>query len=273
MPGTPAEVAGVKAGDLILEIKDEAKKVDIGTNGISIADAVEAIRGPAGSKVALTLVREGIDKPFEVVITRKEISVPSVTLEYVGDDQKIAHIKILKFSAETTAEWEKAVTELVKNPNLGAVILDVRNNPGGFLEKSVDLASDFLEKGDDVVLEESGDGTRNSYRAEKIGRLRKVKAVVLVNEGSASASEIFAGALRDHKRAILIGETTFGKGTIQEPMDVDGGAGLHITIAKWLTPSGFWVNEKGLKPDIEIKDNPDTSEDEQLLEAIKEVQK
>lgn len=269
LSGTPAEEAGVKAGDLILVIKDEKKNINIDTGGISITDAVEAIRGPAGTKVTLTLLRKDVDKPFEADIVRRAIDVPSVIVEYLNGEKKIAHIKVLKFSAETTSEWEEAVTELVKNQELEGLILDVRNNPGGYLEKSVELASEFLETGKDVVSEEGGDGVRNTYRVEKIGRLRKTKLVVLINEGSASASEIFAGALKDNKRATIVGTNSFGKGTIQEPMDVDNGAGLHITIAKWLTPSGFWVNEGGLKPDVEIEDNPDTPGDEQVDEAVK----
>jgi len=268
LPGTPAEKAGVRAGDLILVIKDESRKINEGTDGISITDAVEVIRGPAGTSVTLTLLREGKDEPFEVEVVRQSINVPSIVLEYKGDDDSIAYIKVLKFSAETTAEWEEAVIELVKKSNLRGVILDLRNNPGGYLEKAVELSSDFLENKDTVVIEEGGDGTRNEYKVEKIGRLRKVDVVVLINEGSASASEILAGALRDNNRAELVGETTFGKGTIQEPMDVDGGAGLHITIAKWLTPNGLWVNEGGLKPDIEIEDKEDTEEDEQLEKAV-----
>ena len=268
LPGTPAEKAGVRAGDLILVIKDESRKINEGTDGISITDAVEVIRGPAGTSVTLTLLREGKDEPFEVEVVRQSINVPSIVLEYRGDGDSIAYIKVLKFSAETSSEWEKAVIELVKKTNLKGVILDVRNNPGGYLEKAVELSSDFLENKDTVVIEEGGDGTRNEYKVEKIGRLRKVDVVVLINEGSASASEILAGALRDNNRAELVGETTFGKGTIQEPMDVDGGAGLHITIAKWLTPNGLWVNEGGLKPDIEIEDKEDTEEDEQLEKAV-----
>jgi len=174
----------------------------------------------------------------------------------------------LKFSAETSGEWEEAVIELVKRNDLKGIIIDLRNNPGGYLEKAVELASDFLENKDTVVVEEGAGGVKNDYKVEKIGRLRKVNLVILINEGSASASEIMAGALRDHDRAKLVGSTTFGKGTIQEPMDVDGGAGLHITIAKWLTPSGFWVNEGGLKPDVEIEDKEDTEEDEQLQKAV-----
>jgi len=271
LPGSPAEEAGVKAGDFIVGIRDAAKSIDMGTTGITLPEAVQAIRGPSGSKVALLLIREGKEEPFEVEITRKAINVPSVVLEYTDDSKSIAHIKLLKFAGETLTEWDKIVPDLVSNHNLKGVIVDVRNNPGGYLQGAVELASDFLETGDVVVIEQSGAETKNEYRVEKLGRLREVKTIVMINKGSASASEIFAGALRDHNRAKLVGETSFGKGTIQEPQQINGGAGLHITIAKWLTPNGTWVNEGALKPDLELEDKDDTEEDEQLKKAIEVV--
>ncbi|OGM21414.1 hypothetical protein A2863_00515 [Candidatus Woesebacteria bacterium RIFCSPHIGHO2_01_FULL_38_9b] len=273
LPGSPAEKAGVKAGDFIIGIKDEVKAIDMGTAGITLPQAVQAIRGTSGSKVTLLLLRDGKDEPFEVEIVRRAISVPSVVVEYKDESKSIAHVKLLKFAAETLTEWDNVISELVSNQNLKGVIVDVRNNPGGYLQGAVEVASDFLETGDVVVIEESGGDTKNEYKVEKLGRLRNVKTVVLINKGSASASEIFAGALKDHKRATLVGEVTFGKGTIQEPQQINGGSGLHITIARWLTPDGFWVNDGGLKPDIEIEDKEDTQEDEQLLKAVEEVSK
>ena len=270
---SPAEKAGVKAGDFIIGIKDESKNLEIGTVGITLPEAVQAIRGPAGSKVTLFLTRDGKDEPIETEITRASIDVPSVTIDFLGEGEKIAHIKILKFATETLDEWDNSVTEVLKKPEIKAVVIDVRNNPGGFMQGAVDLASDFLDQSEVVVIEEDGSGTKEEFRVEKLGRLRNYKSIVLINQGSASASEIFAGALRDDKKIKLVGETSFGKGTIQEPQQINGGLGLHITISKWLTPSGFWVNDGGLKPDIEVKDNPDTEEDEQLQKAIDEVLK
>jgi len=200
LPSSPAEEVGVKAGDFIIGIKDDRKSIERGTVGITIPEAVQIIRGPAGTKVTLVLLREGDTEPFEAEITREAINVPSVTVTYVGEAGRIAHVKILKFSGETTKEWEEAVVELVQK-DLDAIIVDVRNNPGGYLQAAVDLASDFLENGETVVKEESAGQIRNEYRVEKLGRLRKGEVVVLVNEGSASASEILAGALRDNKRA------------------------------------------------------------------------
>jgi carboxyl-terminal processing protease len=270
LPNSPAEEAGIKAGDLIIGIKDDRKGIDRGTVGINLTEAVQIIRGPANTPVTLTLLREGEEDLIVTEVVRKSIDVPSVTLSYEGDNGSVAHIKVLKFSGETIAEWEKFVPEILSKPNLKGIIVDVRNNPGGYLQGAIDLASDFLETGEVMVIEEMGGSKEESeYRVEKLGRFRKIKMAVLVNEGSASASEIFAGAIKDNKRGDIVGSVTFGKGTIQEPQEVEGGAGLHITIARWLTPNGTWVNDGGLKPDVEIEDNEETEEDEQLQEALR----
>ena len=269
LAGSPAERVGVKAGDFIIHIKDEKRNIDMGTIGINLEEAVRAIRGPAGTHVALTLLRKDVEEPIVLEVTREAIDVPSIVVDYVGKDRTIAHIKLLKFSGETLSEWEDKVVELLTNPDLSGIILDLRNNPGGFLQGAVELASDFLNTSDVVVKEEDYTSQTQEYRVEKLGRLRSQKMVVLVNQGSASASEILAGALRDKRGVKLVGEVTFGKGTIQEPQQINDGAGLHITIARWLTPSGFWVNEVGLKPDVEVEDKEETEEDEQLLEALR----
>lgn len=269
LPGSPAEVVGVKAGDFIVGIKDEEKGIDRGTVGITLADAVQAIRGQAGSKVTLSLLREGVQTPIVVEITRAAIDIASVVLTFEEED-KVAHIKLLKFGGETEAEWEEAVAEVLKKPEVKGIVLDLRNNPGGYLQGAVDIAGEFLKTGKVVVIEERA-GTKQNYEVEEVGRFLNIPLVVLVNEGSASASEILAGAIKDNKRGKVVGEVTFGKGTIQEPQQINGGAGLHITIARWLTPNGTWVDEGGLKPDIEVTDNPDTEDDEQLNEAIKQL--
>jgi len=269
LPNSPAEAAGVKSGDLIMAIKDDLKDIDVGTMGMSTAEAIQIIRGPANTKVTLTLLREGVDDPIVTDIVRKNIDVPSVEVTYEGENDSVAYVKILKFSAETQTEWEDYIPEILSKSNLKGMIFDVRNNPGGYLQGAIDLASDFLEIGDNVVVEESGEGQRTEYRVEKLGRFRDIKLIVLVNEGSASASEIFAGAIKDNDRGEIVGVTTFGKGTIQEPQVLEKGVGLHITVARWLTPDGTWVNEGGLKPEVEIEDNEETEEDEQLQEALR----
>jgi carboxyl-terminal processing protease len=276
LPESPADKAGVKPGDYIVGIKDETKGVLTTTEGMSLPEAIALIRGKAGSSVTLTLVRDGSGKPITVTLVRETITVASVTLKIIEENDSpvkisgpVAYIKVAKFGAETNSEWNDAVIEILKKGDLQGVIVDVRNNPGGYLEGAVDLASEFLDTGDTVVIEDDGKGNTQEDKVTVLGRLKKEKVVVLINGGSASASEIFSGALRDDKKIKLVGETSFGKGTIQEPEQLDGGSGLHITIAKWLTPSEYWVNEKGLKPDVEVADNPDTEEDEQLTAALR----
>lgn len=273
LPGSPAEKVGVQAGDYIIGIKDVEKGIETGTGGMSLPEAVQVIRGKAGTTVTLTLLRGESEEPIEVDIVREAIDVASVTNEFVGENGKYAHVKVLKFAGETLYEWENVVLEILKNPKVEGIIIDVRNNPGGYLQGAVDLASDFLDNGKVVVIEENADGSREEFKVEKLGRFRNQNVVVLMNGGSASASEIFAGALRDNLSVPLVGQTSFGKGTIQEPQQVDNGAGLHITIARWLTPSEFWVNSVGLTPDYEVENNPDTQEDEQLDKAIEILSK
>jgi carboxyl-terminal processing protease len=273
LPDSPAEESGVKAGDLIIGIKDDLKKIDKGTGGITLQEAVRDIRGPAGTTVTLSLLRGDSEEPIIVDITRKTIDVPSVTLTFEGENKNIANIKISKFSGELEEEWEDIIKEILENPQTDGIILDLRNNPGGYLQGAVDIASEFLRNGSVVVTEEASSGEKYNFPVERIGRLLSIPTVVIVNGGSASASEILAGALRDVADITLIGETTFGKGTIQEPQEFENGAGLHITTARWLTPSGYWVNDKGLEPDIVIEDNTDTPEDEQLQEALNLLKK
>lgn len=271
LPGSPAEKAGIEAGDLIVGIKDENKGIERGTVGINLPDAVQIIRGEAGSKITLSLLREGVERPIIVDVERAEINVPSVELSFVGPNDSVAHLKVLKFGGETQAEWDRAVLEILKKQNLSGIVLDVRNNPGGYLQGAVDLGSEFLKEGDVVVAEQFADGTKDEYVVERVGRLIRDKVVVLINGGSASASEILAGALRDQKGIKLIGNKSFGKGTVQEAKQLLGEVGLHITIAKWLTPNGTWVHDTGLTPDVEVEDDNETLEDEQLERAISEL--
>jgi carboxyl-terminal processing protease len=267
---SPAQKAGVKAGDFIIHIKDERKNIDLGTDGITLPDAVAAIRGPSGTVVTLTLARQGTNGPIIVDLTRATLSVPSVSLSYVGDEKDIADIRISKFGAETAGEWDKAVNEVMGKNEIKGIIIDLRNNPGGYLQAAVDVAGDFVSMGTTVVIQENGDGTRNELKSDRLGKLAKYKVVVLINGGSASASEILAGALRDQKHFKLIGDKSFGKGTIQEPVEIRGGSGLHVTTAKWLTPNGTWVHEKGLEPDIPIALKDTDKSDVQLDTAIKQ---
>jgi len=269
--GTPAYKAGVKAGDLILKIDDQP------TTGISADEAMRKIRGPKGTKVKLSLMHADEKESYEVEIVRDTIVVPSVEVEFViteiqkrTEAQKvIAHLKLMKFGDRTAEEWDKAVGEIVNHkPSVSGVILDLRNNPGGYLTGSVFIASEFLNSGV-VVQQEHANGTKETFSVNRPGKILNQPLVVLINEGSASASEIVAGALQDYKRAKIVGTKSFGKGTIQEAEDLPGGAGLHITTARWLLPQGGSIDKKGITPDNEIKDDPQTLEiDEQLQKAI-----
>ncbi len=268
LPESPAEKAGVKAGDLIVGIVDVDKKIEVNTSGMNLNDAVKIIRGKAGSKVTLILLRGESTETFKKEITREAIDVPSVAVSYL--DGNIAHIKLTKFGADTNKEWQKAVNEIIgHNPQVTGLILDVRNNPGGYMQSAVDIAGEFMKDGSLVVIEDKGDNGKIDYRTDREGKFGKLKTVILVNGGSASASEILAGALSENLGFKLIGDKTFGKGTIQEPLQLEKGSSLHITIAKWLTPKSNWVHGKGIEPDVIVEDKDDTVEDEQLIEAQK----
>ena len=256
LEGTPAKRAGVKAGDLIVRIKDKS------TEGMTLPEAVSMIRGPKGTSVELTLVRKGEDKPIEVSLTRDTILVKSVTVEFKDG---VAILKLNRFGDRTQEEWNEAVAKIRDEK----IVLDLRNNPGGYLDGAVYMAGEFLAAGKTVVVQQYGDGTKENRRVDRNGRLLKAKLVVLVNEGSASAAEILAGALQDYKRAKIVGVKTFGKGSVQQPEDFPGGAGLHVTIAKWLRPSGEWIDKIGVKPEVEVKpDDKDESHDLQLEKAV-----
>lgn len=257
LPKTPAERAGVLAGDLILKIIDKEKKVDRETGEIPLDEAVGLIRGKVGTEVTLKMYREGAKEPWEVTLKRENIVVPSLELEFREEKgKKVAWVKLYKFTDRLYQDWSDVVSKIIteKNKgNFGGIVLDLRNNPGGYLQASVMVASDFLKDGT-VVSQESSNGVKETYTVDKsLRRLTSEKLVVLVNGGSASASEILAGALRDHNRAKLVGDKTFGKGTVQQPEDFSDGSGLHVTIARWLLPSGKNIHKVGVEPDVAIK--------------------
>lgn len=267
---SPAERAGIKAGDFILHIKDEKKNVDLDTRGMSLPTAVSHIRGDKGTEVTLTIFRDGVDKSFEVKLTRDEIVVPSVELAYVEKGGKTyAHLELHRFGGRTDKEWNEKVAEIIaKRPD--GVVLDLRNNPGGYLDGAVFVASEFLSEG--VVVKQEGRMDSETYSVNRNGSLIKIPLVVLINKGSASASEIVAGALQDNKRAKIVGDKSFGKGTVQEVQDLTDGSSLHVTVAKWKTPSGKWIHEDGITPDVEVKDETakegEKEVDEQLQKAL-----
>ncbi len=274
LPGTPADLAGIQAGDLILKVKDPGRNFEEETNGWSLDKAISEIRGQKDSVVTLTLYRDSNgSEPFDVDVVRGEIKVSSVELEFVEThDGEFAHLKLIRFGERTMAEWNQAVEQiLAKKAQVKGILLDVRNDPGGYFEVAIDVASDFIQSG--VVVTQKGKYSTKDYPARGEARLAHIPVVVLVNQGSASASEIVAGALRDQLGAKLIGTQTFGKGTVQDRRELSGGGGLHVTIARWLLPGGAWINDEGMKVDEEVQDDPETDTDEVVLKAIEVLQK
>ena len=266
---TPAEKAGLRAGDLITKIKQENGD-EVETSEINIEKAVELIRGKIGSKVWLTIARQGEEDSFEVELVRDNIVVTSVEMEEVTtrSGKKIAWLKLYKFSDRLFEEWNEIVDKVVKS-GADTIVLDLRNNPGGYLEGSVSLASDFMRQGV-VVKQKDASGQVKDYEVVKNrARLMGKKLYVLINQGSASAAEILAGALRQNSGAILLGETSFGKGTVQKTEDFTDGSGLHVTIAKWLLPDGSDIDGVGVKPDVEIDWKYDETDKEAWLGQIK----
>ncbi len=265
LPDMPAEKAGLRAGDKVYAIDGQS------TAGISIDEAVRKIRGPKGSKVTLTIYRQGFDQTKDITITRGTIVVKSVRTERLKPDgREIFKIKITNFNDDTLDLFNRAVHDILAlNPD--GIILDLRNNPGGYLDTAIEVASEWIEDGT-VVIEQFSPENKNEYLARGRARLKTYKTVVLVNRGSASASEIVAGALQDHGRAIIVGEQTFGKGSVQTLDSLEDGSSLKITVAKWLTPSGRCINEKGITPDVTVeytKEDYNNDRDPQLEMAIK----
>lgn len=264
LEGTPAKQAGIKPQDLIVKIDDKD------TNGMSLPEAVRLIRGAKGTRVVLTIFREGDANTRTFTLVRDTIVVKSVEVSFkqTKKGKHVAIIKLSRFGERTKDEWTQAVSQTLQG-SPAAAVLDVRNNPGGYLEGAVFIASEFLDGGE-VVLQENNEGQRMAFKVDRVGKLTKIPLAVLINKGSASASEIVAGALQDRKRARLLGERSFGKGTIQEAEDLAEGTGIHITVAKWLTPNGRWVNDtQGLEPDVKIEaDKEDATADPQLDKAL-----
>ena len=258
------------AGDVIAHVKDERNGLDEDTTNWTLDKAVEHIRGPKGSPVILTIYRKGDTETREITVVRDEIVVKSVTLEFpVVNGKTIAHIKLARFGERTLSEWDSAVKEiLAKKNSIAGVVLDMRNNPGGFFDVSIDVASDFVKNG--VIVSQKSKFNTKDFSTTGTARLANIPTMVLVNQGSASASEIVAGALRDDLKLKLVGEKTFGKGTVQDRRELRDGSGLHITVGRWLTPAGNWIHDDGLAVDVEVKQNYDTPEDEVLIEAVRQ---
>jgi carboxyl-terminal processing protease len=246
--GGPADRGGLLAGDVVIAVEDTD------TRDLSLEQAVSIIRGPSGTSVRLLIRRDGQDEPFEVQLVRAEIEVPSV--EYEVLDEGIAYLKLNDFRGHSPAQVRVALAELLAQ-GPASLILDLRDNPGGLLSSSIEIGSEFIAEG--VITQERGsNGNNQTHVAHGDGLATDVPLVVLVNGGTASASEIVAGAIRDHERGVLIGERTLGKGAVQNPVDLSDGSHLRLTIAHWFTPNGQLIQGEGLAPDIEV---PLTEED------------
>lgn len=302
LDGSPAQKAGIKAGDAIMKVNSES------TFGWTLNQAVDKIRGPKGTEVALTVLHKNESSPKVIKIIRDTITVKSVTswvepIEKIdtikgestkegsesavnstvikaAGKKKVAYIRLSQFGDNTNQEWlsnaNTLALQLQKDRSIVGLVLDLRNNPGGYVTDAVFIASEFLKVGSTVVIQDYGDGRQEQLTVKRNGLMLDVPLVVLINKGSASASEIVAGALRDYNRAILVGEQSFGKGTMQSAEELGQGAGLHVTIARWLTPKKTWVGNgktgQGLKPDIEVAIDPkDPTHDAQLAKAIEHL--
>lgn len=245
LEGTPAQKAGLKPGDKIMSVNGTS------TADMTIEEAINLIRGPRGTEVTLTIFREKWGETKEIKIIREVIEVPSLKLE-IRDDG-IAHLKLYQFSEKAIFEFNKSAIEILNSP-AQKIILDLRNNPGGYLEVAQDIAGWFLKNGQIVTIEDFGTGKEeNIYRSEGNALLLRYPIVVLINKGSASGSEILAGALRDNRGIKLIGEISFGKGSVQELEKLKEESSLKITVAKWLTPERESIADKGLEPDIKVE--------------------
>jgi carboxyl-terminal processing protease len=265
LKGTPADKAGVLAGDMIVEIDGTP------TSGLTIDESVDLIRGETGTPVVLTILREKEKEPLKIEIKRDTINIPTINTEKREDGVFV--ITLYSFSANSPYLFRDAMREFVES-GYDKLILDLRNNPGGFLEASIDMASWFLPAGKPIVRETSrdGKGSEKIYRSKGYNIFNKnLKFAIIINQGSASASEILAGALSEYGKATLVGEKSFGKGSVQELVPIGDKASLKITIARWLTPNGISISKNGLTPDVEVeftKEDFEAGVDPQLDKAV-----
>ncbi len=270
LKNNPAEKAGVLAGDVILKINDTVVTPDL-----SVEEAVKLIRGEAKTFVTLSLFRDVWKEAKEIKIMRDIVNVPTLdtTIKTIktkdGKEINVAHIALYNFNANASSLfYQSALSSLLKGAK--GIVLDLRNNPGGYLDVSVDIAGWFVKRGETVVRERFRSGDEHVFRATGNASLVELPVVVLVNSGSASASEILAGALRDLRNIKLVGEKTFGKGSVQEVENLKDGSTVKVTVAKWFTPNGFGIDKTGLVPDIEVKNDGEKnpSNDAQLEKAL-----
>ncbi len=264
---TPAAKAGIKAGDYIVKIGQEQ------VQGKSLLEAVKLMRGPVGTSINLTVRRKNVKKPLEFNIVRKIIEVQSVSSKIIGEEN-IGYIRLKSFNENSDKQMLKSVKEFEKKTTIKGYVLDLRNNPGGLLTQAINITDFFLEDGEIVSTKGRKISETRKFFARKGDKINGKPIVVLINNGSASAAEIFAGALKDHKRAIILGENSFGKGSVQSIIPLKNGGGMRLTISKYYLPSGKSISEVGVTPDIYIEEKGDdfvinSENDNQLNYAIK----
>ena len=265
---TPASKAGIKAGDYIVKIGNEQ------VQGKSLMEAVKLMRGPVGSSIDLTVRRKNVKKPLEFKITRKVIQVQSVSSEIISKDKNLGYIRLKSFNENSDKQILKSISKFEKNFQIKGYILDLRNNPGGLLTKAINITDFFLNDGEIVSTKGRNISETRKFFARSGDEVNGKPIVVLINNGSASASEIFAGALKDHKRAIILGENSYGKGSVQSIIPLRNGGGIRLTISKYYLPSGKSISEVGVTPDILVEETGDdfkinSDKDNQLNYAIK----
>lgn len=261
-PGRPAAEAGLRRGDIILEIDGTS------TEGMSLYEAISLIRGPTNTKVTLTIFREGVEKPFDVTVTRARIEIKVVEAKRL--DGNLGYVSLSEFSRGAADKVARAIKTLQSEGALEGLILDLRNNLGGLLDEAIAVGSQFIADGVITIEREKG-GTEQVFETLPDGVATNIPLVVLINQGSASAAEIVAGAIQDYKRGTVVGEQSFGKGTVQIPHTLSDGSELRVTIAEWLTPKGRQINGNGIVPDIVVERTQEDFEadrDPQLERAV-----
>lgn len=267
LAGTPAEQAGLLAGDNIFKIDG------VDTLGMSLDEAVERIRGDEGTTVVLTIFRSGADDVIDISVVRETIKIPTVEYEVTEYNGKRVGVITLSHFNEDAANDFSEVAQQVLRDNPSGIILDLRNNPGGLLQESVEIASHFIEDGK-IVTERFSNGDETSYNSKGYATLNNFKTVVLINQGSASAAEIVAGALQDYSVATIVGNTSYGKGSVQDYQILEDNSSLKITVAHWFTPNGNTINDQGITPDIEVDrtfEEYESDIDPQLDRALEEL--
>ena len=265
---TPAAKAGIKAGDYIVKIGKEQ------VQGKSLMDAVKLMRGPVGSSIDLTIRRKKVKKPIEFKITRKIIQVQSVSSEIISKNKNLGYIRLKSFNENSDKQFLKSLKKFEKNTKIKGYVIDLRNNPGGLLTKAINITDFFLNDGEIVSTKGRNVSETRKFFAKRGDETNGKPVIVLINYGSASASEIFAGALKDHKRAIILGENSYGKGSVQSIIPLRNGGGIRLTISKYYLPSGKSISEVGVTPDIVVEEVGEnfkikSDKDNQLNYAIK----